>query len=464
MVRVEPTQNQPIISKKVAKQKPSSSASAGKVVPASHYTQIEDDRTTGTVSQLNRVEDFDVVSRPRRQSVSAAVIGSELTLEEAEDFAVANNPDLVKAMAEIESLQGKRFQVGLKPNPQVGYISSDVGEEGTAGQQGAFFSQTFIRGGKLQLNRSIVCREIEAAEQQLEINRQKLLTEVRQRFYDLLIAQEQVIVASQFQKIAVEALSVSDNLYAEEEISKIANLRSQIQSQKTTVVTQQAQNDLAAATRRFAAVTGMGRPDTTEAGSITVIGAIYPQSSVSDLDDTFSQILSHSPELAQANAELEQAKWNLNRQVVEPTRDVQVQAGFTHGNVTGDELVALQVGVPLRINDRNQGNISSARSDVAAKVQNIESIKRDLSRRFSVAWRDYENARIQTTKLQRVIIPQTAEFYELVASAYKEGEIGYLDLVSAQQVYLDASLQNLAALRDFWEAASLIDGNLLSEN
>jgi len=163
-------------------------------------------------------------------------------------------------------------------------------------------------------------------------------------------------------------------------------------------------------------------------------------------------------------AELEQAKWNLNRQVAEPTRNVQVQAGLTHGNVTGDDLVALQVGVPLRINDRNQGNISSARSDIAAKTQNIESIKRDLSKRFSVAWREYENARIQINKYQQEIIPQTTEFYELVASAYKEGEIGYLDLVSAQQAYLDASLQNLAALRDFWQAASLIDGNLLSEN
>lgn len=464
LVQAVPAQSQSLIPKKVAKPKPRLSTSAGKVVPASYTKQVDYDSSVDTTSQLHPDESFDVAARPWHQPVSGSTIGAGLTLEQAEEFAVANNPDLVKAMAEIESLEGKHLQVGLKPNPQVGYLAADVGEEGTAGQQGAFFSQTFIRGGKLQLNRSIVCQEINAAKQQLEINRQKLLTEVRQSFYDLLIAQERMSIASKFEQLALNAVSVSDKLFEEEEISKIANLRSQLQAKNTSVVIQQAQNDLAAATRRFAAVTGMGQPDTTEAGSISVVGEIYPQTSVADLDGSFSQILTQSPELAQAMAELEQAKWNLNRQVAEPTRNVQVQAGLTHGNVTGDDLVALQVGVPLRINDRNQGNISSARSDIAAKIQNIASIKRDLSKRFSVAWRDYENARIQITKYQQEIIPQTTEFYEMVASAYKEGEIGYLDLVSAQQAYLDASLQNLAALRDFWQAASLIDGNLLSEN
>ncbi len=200
------------------------------------------------------------------------------------------------------------------------------------------------------------------------------------------------------------------------------------------------------------------------AGSINVIGDVFPQSDAPDPAGQFSEILAGSPELAQAAAELERAKWNWNRQVAEPTRNVQVQAGFTHGNVTGDDLVALQVGVPLRINDRNQGNIASARADISAKTKNIESIERDLSRRFSVALRDYENARIQVAKYQNEVIPETSRFYEMVASAFKEGEIGYLDLIAAQQTYLNASLQNLTAVRDFWRSAALIDGYLLSEN
>lgn len=388
--------------------------------------------------------------------------GQMLTLEDAEQFAVANNPDLRKAQASIESLQGKHLQVGLKPNPQVGYLSADVGEEGTAGQQGGFFSQTFIRGGKLAKNRAIVCQEIEAAKQQLEIDRQRLLTDVRQRFYDLLVAQHRVATIQKFSSLSQQAADISDTLYREEEISKIANLRSQLQVKSITVIREQANNGLAGATRRFAATIGMGGPDSIEAGAIVASGAAFPNVSFSDPRSSFALISDNSPEIALAFSQLEAAKWRLNRQLAEPTRDVQVQAGFTHGNVTGEDLVAMQVGVPLRINDRNQGNISSARSEIAKAVQHIESIKRDLSKRFSSAWQDYENARIQTDRYQNEIIPAAAEFYQLVNNAYKEGEIEYLDLISAQQAYLDASLKSLDAQQSFWRAAALIDGYLLS--
>ncbi len=387
-----------------------------------------------------------------------------LTLDQAEQTAITNNPDLRKSQAEIDALHGKYVQTGLRPNPQVGYTSSDVGEEGTAGQQGAFVSQEFIRGGKLKLNRSIVSQEIAAAKQQLEINRQKLMTEVRQRFYDLLIAQERINLVQKFSQLSQSAVSISGKLYQAQEISKIADLRAQLQAKNITIISKQADNDLAAATRRLAAVLGIGQPDTIKPGSIVATGFIYTDGPILDPERSFNDLLAISPEMSKAAAELEQAKWNLHRQIAEPTRNVQVQTSVAHGNVSGDDLVAVQVGVPLRINDRNQGNISSARCEISASRENIASIKRDLSRRFSVAWREYENARIQIEKYQNEIIPAAAEFYDLVESAFREGEMGYLDLVSAQQAYLDASLQNLDALRDFWRSAALIDGYLLSED
>ena len=403
-------------------------------------------------------------SSPANNSDLAQNATITLTLDQAEQQAIACNPDLRKAQADIEALQGKYIQTGLRPNPQVGYFSADVGEEGTAGQQGGFVSQEFIRGDKLKLNRSIVAQEIAAAKQQLEINRQKLMTEVRQRFYDLLIAQERVNLVNKFSQLSQNAVSISDKRYQAEEISKIADLRARIQDKNISIVNEQAQNDLAAATRRLAAATGIGQPDTIEPGSIVATGVIYPDVSIFDPQYSFNNLLESSPELSQAAAELEQAKWTLHRQIAEPIRNVQVQTFLTHGNATGDDLVAVQVGVPLRINDRNQGNICSARSEVSARAENIESLKRDLSRRFSVVWREYENARIQIQKYQNEIIPAASEFYKLVESAFQEGELGYLDLVSAQQAYLDASLQNLAALQGFWRAAALIDGYLLSED
>lgn len=434
---------------------------------STQLTNVSQEPTSPTESRIQTILSPAGQSRDPRaesQTMTQPLSPTSLTIDQAEEIAISRNPNLVKARAAIDSLRGKYLQSGLRPNPQVGYISADVGEEGTAGQQGAFFSQEIVRGGKLRLNRSIVCQEIEAARQQLEIDRQKLLTEVRQRFYDLLVAQERVRVVERFRNLSQDAVSTSNKLFEEQEISKIANLRARIQGKNIAIIVEQAQVELTAATRSLAAATGLGQPDQIQAGDIVVETEIYPQVPNADPQTSFQTILSGSPELAQATAELERARWNLNRQVVEPIRNVQVQTSFSHGNVSGDDLVGVQVGVPLRINDRNQGNIASARSEISVQIQNIESIQRDLSQRFSIAWRDYENARVQFEKYQFEIIPESSMFYEMVALAFKEGELGYLDLVAAQQTYLDASLQNLDALRQFWQASALIDGYLLSEN
>ena len=434
---------------------PLSNQSAGSAIVETSYFDHDDGATKNQ-------------TRFQSESISdATAIDSEvdsLTLESAESLAIQNSPALRRARAEIQSLQGKYLQAGLRRNPSLGYLANDVGEEGTAGQQGGFVSQEIVTGNKLGLNRSVVCREIEVAKQELAIERQKLLTDVRTRFYDLLVAQQGMEIAGQFEELSRKAAIVSDRLYAAKEISKVADLRTRLQLQNIGVIVEQAKNALAAATRRLSTTMGFASSATDASNQLVVVGEVKPAELTADANTFFQKILSSSPEVARAAAQLETARWNLLRQNAGRRPNIQVQTGFTHGNVTGEDLVAVQVGVPLQIFDRNQGNISSARSDVTARIQNVEGVQRDLTQRFNIAWRDYVNARIQIKRFQDEIIPAAAEVYELVELGYREGELGYLDLVTAQQAYLDASLRNLNALREFWRAACLIEGNLLSKD
>jgi len=67
-----------------------------------------------------------------------------LTMEVLEQMALGNSPAISQTSARIRALRGKRLQVGLPPNPTVGYVASEVGNEGAAGQQGGFVGQNFI--------------------------------------------------------------------------------------------------------------------------------------------------------------------------------------------------------------------------------------------------------------------------------------------------------------------------------
>ncbi len=88
-----------------------------------------------------------------------------LTLSDAEAMAISCHPALRAAGARVQAAHGNWVQVGLKPNPQIGYQGTEIGDEGRAGQQGAFFSQELVTAGKLDLNRAVAAREQAVAEQ-----------------------------------------------------------------------------------------------------------------------------------------------------------------------------------------------------------------------------------------------------------------------------------------------------------
>ncbi len=71
-----------------------------------------------------------------------------LGIPDLEAIALANNPTLAQASRRVAALQGKHLQVGLHPNPMIGYQGEETGDDGAAGQQGMFVGQQFITAGK----------------------------------------------------------------------------------------------------------------------------------------------------------------------------------------------------------------------------------------------------------------------------------------------------------------------------
>src|SRR4051812_26658522 len=87
-----------------------------------------------------------VVRLPEPLPLQPATVGAadaRLTLAEAESLALANHPALREAAAQVQAAQGKWLQVGLRPNPVIGYSGEEIGSSGTAGKQGGFIGQEF---------------------------------------------------------------------------------------------------------------------------------------------------------------------------------------------------------------------------------------------------------------------------------------------------------------------------------
>jgi outer membrane protein, heavy metal efflux system len=408
--------------------------------------------------------DFAVEQTAHEEPASSAppttttAINEWLTLNSLEQIALSNNPTLVERRARVDAASGRWLQVGLKPNPQIGYTAPEIGNEGTAGQQGAYLQQEFVTAHKLDLNRSAAAWDVRRAERELAEQQLRVLTDVRQGFYATLVAQERVKVAEELLGIAQAAVQKADALIQVQEPQTVL-LQAEIEAELASVLVENSRVQLTAQWRQLAAVLGQPKlPQQRLTGELTTEFPEYLW------EQTFERIRTSSPELAAAAAEVERSRWTLQRACVEPTPNVTVQAGAAYDYATRDSIALLQVSLPIPIHDRNQGAIAEARANIVAAERSVQRVELSLQERLASVLQQYEQARQQATRYEDIILPKAKRNLDLNQTTFEAGETAYLAVLTAQRSYSQARLAWLNALERLWSATVTVEGLLLNDS
>ncbi len=379
-----------------------------------------------------------------------------LTLDTLEQMALADSPAIAQAAARIRALQGKCLQVGLPPNPTVGYLGSEIGNEGAAGQQGGFVGQEFVTAGKLQKNRAVVAAEINRAQQQLAAMQRRVQTDLRKGYYAALLAQRRQQLAEALVRVSSDAVNASKSLYEAEEIPVVGLLQTEVQQQNAQILLRTAQNGLAQAWRQLSAVVGGSElPVQPLAGDVSEI----PESL--EWQNQLVRLQSESPEIASAMAAVDRARRALCRACVEAVPNINTQVSVQYDDSTDYTVTGVQVGIALPVWNRNQGGIRQARAEVAEAARNVERVELNLNRRLADAFRQYSDAHVTATTYATEILPRAQRTLDLVQQGYTQGEVGYLDLLAAQRTFSQTNLAYLDALGSLWQSYTQIDGLLL---
>ena len=382
-----------------------------------------------------------------------------LTLQTLEQMALSNNPAVSQSSARVQALRGKWVQVGLPPNPTAGYTAGEVGNDGRAGQQGGYVGQTFITAGKLQRDRAVVAAEIARAEQQLAATQRRVLTDVRKSYYQALLAQRRVELAEELLQVTSDAAEASKSLVEAEEIPVAGLLQTEIRQENSRVFLRTAKNAQEQAWRRLSAVvSGPVLPQQALEGDVTKL----PEQL--DWQDQLVRLQSESPEIAAAVADMERARRALNRASVEAVPDISTQVSVQYDAASDYTIAGVQVGMPIPLWNRNQGGIRQAQAEITEAERNIQRIEQNLNQRLADAFRTYSDSQVTAKNYAADILPRSERTLALVRKGYEQGEVGYLDLLAAQQTYSQTNLAYLDALAELWRSYVLIDGLLLDES
>ena len=382
-----------------------------------------------------------------------------LGLSDFEGIALEHNPTLAAAAARLEAARGRQTQAGLYPNPVVGYHATEIGNLGTPGQQGGFISQRLLTAGRLSLGQAIAEKEVDAAHMQFHAQEQRVLSDVRIRFHDTQVAQRRVKLAEQLAGNSSELVDATEKLVEGGQRTVNDLLQAEIRAEEAYIFRDDARNRHVEAWRRLVAAAGVPSMEITLVSrEVDVHLPSY------DWDGCYAMVLNGNPAALAARARVDQANIVMRRAARKPIPNIDLSVSVRQHHVTGSDVANVQVGIPLPIFNRNQGNIRSAEAEWLAACNELRRIELDLQDRLAVTYRRYANARQQADRYRTRMVPRSQQSLGLVSDGYQKGQVQYVTLLTARQAHLRLNLSYLESLRELWAAANMIEGQLLVDS
>lgn len=375
------------------------------------------------------------------------VLPATLNLADLEQTALAHNPTLVQAGAQVCISRGQAIQAGLLPNPQIGYVADKIGVAGSAGEmQGMFIEQEIVTGHKLQLSRAKFMQETREAEWQVMAQRYRVLHGVRIAYYNVLAQQRRREIRKQLQQNSAEAATTLAELINVGQANQSDLLQAQIESTRATANLQKAERQLQANWEELAAVVGV-----SELQQAALTGELdLEDAKPLDRDTALANLLAGSPELRVAEAEVARDRIAVQREYVESTPNLNVRAETGYDFATRDTVAGVQLGVRLPVFDKNQGTIMQARAELMRAQADVNRIELTLRRRFAQTFAEYESALILAKSYHVEILPKAENAYQLYTESFQKRRAAWPQVLDAQRQYYqlyDDYLDNLVAAR-----------------
>lgn len=434
----------------------SANAEADPVQQAAYETDTADEQDGLSVPPAPASEESRGIEIPGEGDDAGSAIGV-LTLEDLVQMAVANNPTLQQATAVVHKAQGIRRQVGLHPNPTVGYQGNEIGNDGATGQQGAFFSQLIVTGNKLGLNRAVAEGDVQQLLWELEAQRYRVRNDVQTQFYATLGAQRRLELAEELERIAEEGVAAATELFDAQEVARPDVLQAELQLGEVRIIRQNAEYDLDAEWKKLASLAG--RPNmmrTPLAGLLDEAGSGW------EWQESYDQLLAASPELQAAYARIDRARAQIRRQQAQPIPNINTQVALAQDNATDDTIASIQFGMPLPVLNNNQGNIALAYAEYRRALRDSERLQLALRIRLTDAFRDYQQAEKQVERYQEDILPKARQNLDLTNDGYIQQEFDFLRVLTARRTYFEANLANVRSLVALRQSEVAISGLVLS--
>lgn len=385
-----------------------------------------------------------------------------ITLQQAMRLLLESNPEVRVAQRALEAARADVISAQARPNPTLSIDIEEYDPERGIGAGGLDrkeldstirLEQLIERGGKRGLRTAAAERLAEASAADLvDVIRQQKLA-VANAFYDLLFAQERMIIVADIGRSYEETVAAVDKREKSGDVAAVEVARIRAEAMR-------AANDLVAVTgerdkARIALAVLLGRPDLVD---LVAGGGAQPPPAIGE-PLRMDELISQRPDVRAAAARVESADRRRELARASRKRDVTVGIQYEHQPPVSNHSFGVGVSIPLHLNYRFQGEIARAEAEYAQARASLTRVQTQASADLQRLRRELSVAAERSRRLREDVLPLTERVAQGAEFAYRRGATSLLDLLDARRTLRTARIDTLTAAIDYARAEAVLAVN-----
>ncbi len=371
---------------------------------------------------------------------------TRLTLEDAVSLAARGNPTIRAKEFERQAVGANEITAGLRPNPTANFLAEQFGGASDASQTQYTLSigQPIELGGKRQRRLESARAASRVTGHELDDVRRQILLQVKKAFTDALTGRESLALAEENLKELDELERIQRFRAERGDISELELLRIQVQRFAFERDAADARQALKAAKILLRSAAG---PDGI-AEDFDLVGDLTFRDVAPTQAELYRRALANRPDLRAAEAARQKAGADIRLAKANAWSDITPQIEYQR--IGPDNTIGVGISVPIRIFDRNQGEIARTNAEAKRVDAAREAVALQALAEVDTALAALTTERAKLTGLRDTYLPKARKARDTVEFAYRRGGVSLLDYLDAQRTYRDTAAEYLRALGNYW--------------
>jgi outer membrane protein, heavy metal efflux system len=377
-----------------------------------------------------------------------ALAQKPLTWDEVRERFRQNNPNLIAGQTNVEETRANEITAGLRPNPQVSvtidqwnFFRADPFRPFSNSQTVGSITQLIERRNKrglrvesARLGTAISASDLADLQRQLQFN-------LRDTFVRMLQAKSILELANENLGYYDRVIEVNRRRFEAGDLSRADFDRIGLQRAQFESDVQTARVNLTTARIQLLSLMNEHQPVDT----FDIAGPFEFGEQILLPDELHQLGLDNRGDVRSAQTAIQRAE--VDHRLAWANGSTDPIAGGDYTRLGPDNTLGVDVNIPLRIFDRNQGEKARTEIEIKRSRQARDALLNSVFRDIDTAYAQVESIRAILRPYRDRYLPQADRVREAVSFAYSRGGASLLEFLDAQKSYRDTQLayRNLIA-------------------